>query len=401
MTVPATSPATSVRRLVAFVFYNIAAVLVLLLLVEGIASIAYTVRDAFAAKPLARAFHTEYDRDLGWVNRPSVYLSNMYGPGKYLRTNSQRFRNNTDFTKSVPPGKTRIICSGDSFTLGYGVDNDHTWPQLLASRAADIETVNMGQGGYGADQAYLWYKRDGVKLDHDIQIFAFIADDLRRMQSPTSFGYGKPMLVVENGQLVTKNVPVPLLVQVWSPNLARAQAALLNLSTMRLLRSVFRLDPSAAATQTRKESNQETSLVLSHMLDDLVATNRAKNSFLVLAYLPTRDEGESGAYWRKFLAEYAHQHGLLYLDLTDDFRRLPPQQLDQFFIASGALDFTGAAGHYTEAGNAFSADLIYRGLLANPEIAAKLRSRSASDAATFRPAMPVRANSPEAGKPVD
>ena len=28
----------------------------------------------------------------------------------------------------------------------------------------------MGQGGYGIDQAYLWYKRDGTKLDHDVQI---------------------------------------------------------------------------------------------------------------------------------------------------------------------------------------------------------------------------------------
>ena len=51
----------------------------------------------------------------------------------------------------MPPGKTRIICSGDSFTLGFGVDNEHTWPQQLAARNANLETVNMGQGGYGAD----------------------------------------------------------------------------------------------------------------------------------------------------------------------------------------------------------------------------------------------------------
>ena len=375
-----TRRAHSVRRVVVFVFYNIAATLVLLLLVEGIASVAYTFRDAFASKRWAEHLHTEYDRELGWVNLPNVYLPNLYGPGKYLTTNSQRFRNNTDFTKSVLPGKTRIICSGDSFTLGYGVDNDHTWPQLLASRTADMETVNMGQGGYGADQAYLWYKRDGVALDHDIQVFGFIADDFRRMQTLTFIGYGKPILVVENGHLVIRNVPVPRSVEVWSPKLARVQTALFNLNITRLLRSVFGRDTTPPVLQMKKELNPETSRVLTYMLDDLIAINRAKNSVLVLAYLPTRDEGESGAYWRKFLAEYARQHGLLYLDLADDLHRLPPQQVEQFFIARGANDYQGASGHYTEAGNAFIADLIYRGLIANPQTAAKFHSRSASDA---------------------
>jgi hypothetical protein len=56
--------------------------------------------------------------------------------------------------------------------------------------------------------------------------------------------------------------------------------------------------------------------------------------------------------------------------------------LDKLFIARGAIDeFTGAAGHYTEADNAFIADLIYQRLLANPETAAKLRAREASTAA--------------------
>jgi len=163
-----TRPASKGRRIAGLVLYNIAATLVLLLALEGIASINYDFREAFVSPPFAESLYTAYDHELGWVNLPNVYLPNMYGPGNYLRTNSQRFRNNADFTTSVPPGKTCIICSGDSFTLGYGVDNDHTWPQLLASRTPNIEAVNMGQGGYGADQAYLWYKRDGVALDHNI-----------------------------------------------------------------------------------------------------------------------------------------------------------------------------------------------------------------------------------------
>lgn len=91
-----------------------------------------------------------------------------------------------------------------------------------------------------------------------------------------------------------------------------------------------------------------------------------------------------GTPWRKFLAEYTRQRGLLYLDLTDDFRRLPPEELDKLFMPQGAVDFPGAAGHYSEAGNAFVADLIYRRLAANPETAAQLHTQPASDA-TLRP----------------
>ena len=77
----------------------------------------------------------------------------MYGPNVYLRTNSQAFRNNADFSATAPEPKARIICSGEFFTFGYGVDIDSTWCQLLASRNNRLEMVNMGQGGYGVDQA--------------------------------------------------------------------------------------------------------------------------------------------------------------------------------------------------------------------------------------------------------
>src|SRR5271157_6077926 len=342
-------PASPVRA-AAFVLFNIGVALGLLLMFEGATSVYYAFREAFASPPVAESLYTEYDRDLGWVNLPNVYLPNMYGPGKYLKTNSQRFRNSQDFTLQVPPGKTRIICSGDSFTLGFGVDNDHTWPQLLTTRAPNIETVNMGQGGYGADQAYLWYKRDAAELDHNIQILALIAPDLYRMQHSSLNEYGKPVLAIENDHLVTTNVPVPRSLTVRSPRLLRLQNAVLNLSMTRLLRRMLGLD-TLEVTETQKERNRETAEVLVPMLDDLRTTNRARSSVLVLAYFPTREEygADLGASWRKFLAEYAQQRGVLFIDLADDFRRLPPGELDKLFTGTGTINFPGAAGHYAEA----------------------------------------------------
>jgi hypothetical protein len=49
----------------------------------------------------------------------------------------------------------------------------------------------MGQGGHGVDQAYLWYKRDGVKLKHDFLLFAFITLDFQRMQQRDFLGLNR------------------------------------------------------------------------------------------------------------------------------------------------------------------------------------------------------------------
>src|SRR5262244_1013414 len=188
---------------------NIAIRGLFLILIEGLASYGLLVYDLVRLRSVSERRHTKYDPDLGWVNEPDVYIPDMYGPGVYLRTNAQGFRNNHDITTAVPDGKARIICSGDSFTLGFGVDNAHTWCELLSSLEPRLETVNMGQGGYGVDQAYLWYKRDGAKFNHHVHLLAFITGDFSRMKYDSFLGYGKPVLDIENGMLVVKNVPVP------------------------------------------------------------------------------------------------------------------------------------------------------------------------------------------------
>lgn len=354
--------------------YAVAVALVLLLLIEGAASVFYAVRGTVATQPLAERLHTEYDSELGWVNLPNVDLPSMYGPGRGLRTNAQRFRGAADVAERVPPGKRRIICSGDSFTLGYGVDDESTWPACLAKLADHIETVNMGQGGYGLDQAYLWYKRDGARLEHDLQIFAVITNDFQRMQMLSFSGYAKPVLVLEDGKLVTRNVPVPK--GASSPAVARLQSALAGLDATRLLRRVLRRDAPELSSSTQEQRNQETMQIVGAMLDDLAETHRAKGSRLVVVYLPTRQDyvGNSADPWRRYLEEHAARTGLVYLDLFDDMRRLVPEEKDKLFIAEGAVDFPGAAGHYTAAGNAFVADLIYDALMARPDIEPKLRA---------------------------
>ena len=101
---------------------NLIIIILLLIILEGGASFYFAyqdVRQKIKKEPfLAERLHTEYDPFLGWINKPNISIDHMYGPNVYLKINSQRFRNNNDFTIIVPEGKIRVICSGASFTLG-------------------------------------------------------------------------------------------------------------------------------------------------------------------------------------------------------------------------------------------------------------------------------------------
>lgn len=364
---------TKLSRGIVLVIFNVVVMVLLVALCEGLASLTLFLQNLPSTLPLAERRHTQYDELLGWVNVPNLYIEDMYGSGVYLKTNGQGFRNAADFSPEVPPGKVRIICSGDSFTFGYGVSNDQAWCQRLAAKDDRLETVNMGQGGYGVDQAYLWYKRDGQKLEHDIQLFAFITTDFRRMERPEFNGYGKPLLTLENETLTLTNVPVPRR-SFWVPWLTQHREAINELKSVQLMRQLF--FGEAAADEPAQAAQGSAELVAWEILEDLARLNQAKQSTLVLVYLPGRDFTDKDlTKWRRLVRTAAERQGILFIDLVEEFKDWPQDELATMFIARDALDYQGAAGHYTAKGNQHVADVLYERLLALPEISQKLAQK--------------------------
>ena len=197
------------KRVLRLCAVNLVVFASMLIVIEGMAGYAIATRVAMPEPPEPGLGYTKYDPDLGWASVANFQSPDMYGPQVGLRINGQGFRNDSDFAKAVPEGKIRVICSGDSFTFGEGVDNDDTWCQRLTSLDRRLETINMGQGGYDLDQAYLWYKRDGIALEHQVQVLAFVTDDFFRTEFDEFQGVPKPILVIDKGALVVNGVPVP------------------------------------------------------------------------------------------------------------------------------------------------------------------------------------------------
>jgi hypothetical protein len=347
-----------IQKILLVTIINIMVVIVLFLVIEGYASCKVVYKRIKSAGDLAERRHTQYDEEIGWLNLPNIHIEDLYGDGRYLTTNSQMFRNDKDFTASIPSGKVRIICSGDSHTLGHGVSNENTWCEKLTTINNRIESVNMGQGGYGIDQAYLWYMRNSNKMDHDIHIFAFITADFMRMKTDDFRGYGKPLLKLQDGTLVNKNRPVPKR-SYLIPKLAIIKTQLRQLNSVQLLRKRFSPTRSGNIGDKHYDDVKRVSLKI---YENLYQVNQLKNSILVLVYLPTPSDhaAKTSDPWRQLINNEATRNGWIFIDLIEEFRKYPAEQIYKLF-----------RGHLNELGNAYVADIMYKKLMTIPEITDK------------------------------
>src|SRR5687768_1540014 len=138
----------------------------------------------------------------GWRHSTeALSKTDLWGPGVHLRANAQGFRNQQEFTPSIPAGRRRFICSGDSYTQGSRVADHDTWCARLGSADSALETANLGVGGYGFDQAYFRYRTQGEALQYDLHLFAFITDDLYRMRKSWEWSWQKRAVQWTGGEL--------------------------------------------------------------------------------------------------------------------------------------------------------------------------------------------------------
>jgi len=319
--------------------------------IEGLFS---TIWIFMKTKPtFAEKKHTQYDSYLGWINIPKIYVKDMYGPGKHLKINAQGFRANQDFAVQKPKGKIRIMCSGDSFVLGYGVGQDDTWCQKISDLDDRIETVNMGQGGYSMGQSYLLYKREGTKLEHDIHLFTFITMDFTRMAFDKAFSfYYRPIVKIDARGLFVENHPVPR-------NTFRMPFLNANIDTINELRVVKIIRKKIGKVYSGKEhpviSQKQILQSSAGIFQKIQDINRKKKSLLVFVFLPMKLDyfTDDSQVLRIFVKALAEKKGIMAIDLVGDIKKLSRPEVDLLFNEST---------HYSEKGNQWISEKIYNRL---------------------------------------
>lgn len=326
------------------------------IVIEGFSSAAISLVEMMEDEPLPSP--SQYDEELGWTSVPNTYSPHFYGPGKYIRTNAQGFRNEADTALQVPVGKIRIVCSGDSFTFGQGVANDRTWCHRLSKLDDQFETVNLGQPRYGIDQAYLRYLRDAADLDQTIHIFAFVSGNFNRMSGLDYQRHGKPALELVGNELNTVNVPVPRFRWRVSRGLERADFRSIDFAQ----RVLARLSPQEFDIPEANKIRPVAARVF-ETLQQLDTDNGITSLFV---FLPTQKDIDKDRAWRGWITTTMYESSMPFIDLTPALRELAVTEQGDFFIPDG----TPSAGLYNERGNEWVAQELYRRLSATSRVGA-------------------------------
>jgi lysophospholipase L1-like esterase len=77
-----------------------------------------------------------------------------------------------------PKTHRRILLVGDSFTYGFGVNDDETFAFRLQTMTGD-EVINGGNGGTGTDYALRFYETVGKTLQPDLVVLCFFPNDFQ------------------------------------------------------------------------------------------------------------------------------------------------------------------------------------------------------------------------------
>jgi hypothetical protein len=337
-------PGSSTRRrggIATRLLWSLIGSVALLFLVNGVIDVTVAWFASEDSGALTEQAHCIHDPDLGWSHEKGRRAENLYGPHRHLTVDSRGFRGLGEIEAEVPPGRYRILCLGDSFTLGFGVDDAETFPAELEKLDPAIESVNMGQGGYGVDQCYLWYRRDGAEIDANLLLLSFIAPDFERMLDDRLHGaFAKPRLEVVAGELRLPRDPVP---DDWEAGSGtkRLEGFIEGLAVSDLMkrlrwRAMSNAPPPAERPSLGYEELGEA------VVRDLARLARERGSQLALVLLPLQNRwaGHPRELLR-WLAPIAEDLGVPLLDLTEDVDRLPLSSVDSYYQADGHLNAHG------------------------------------------------------------
>lgn len=155
-----------------------------------------------------KEFFCEHDPLLGWRNRPQIqgYFARREFR-HHVRHNSYGMRG-AEIGLAPEPGRIRVLAVGDSFTWGYGVEEEETFCRLL-SKALDVEVLNLGVSGYGTDQELLSLRKVRSRYGaRAVIVFFDAATDVSDVRNAHRWGYAKPrMAVASDGSLYLAERP--------------------------------------------------------------------------------------------------------------------------------------------------------------------------------------------------
>lgn len=177
--------------------------LMLLFMFDGVLRIA-----GCGPKPLV----VEFNADRGWANRKNTTIQRNDREFKASYSLNSFGMRGPETAIEKPAGTTRILFVGDSFTLGYTVDDEKSFVRVLErDLLADghkVEALNGGTEGYSTDQELLFLQTVGKQFKPDYVVFAPYLNDVFQNTTARYTVLAKPVFKRSGADLAIANLPL-------------------------------------------------------------------------------------------------------------------------------------------------------------------------------------------------
>jgi hypothetical protein len=121
--------------------------------------------------------YLRFEPDLGWSIRPD---SEGTLGGTHYAANEIGVRADRSYSQMPLPGVDRIAVFGPSFAHADDVTLEHAWTYLMEHSKENLEVMNWGVPGYGTDQSYLRYRKEGADYNPHVVVIVYEEENLRR-----------------------------------------------------------------------------------------------------------------------------------------------------------------------------------------------------------------------------
>ena len=302
-------------------------------------------------------YPTRYDELLGWVSREGILEKDRNVQQIKILEGGIR-SNGENSIQHDPVGTRPVLAVGDSYTFGYEVRDNETWPAILEGMIGR-RVINGGVFAYGMDQVLLRTRQLIDKYEPDTLIYSFIPNDIWRCQISSRAGVNKPYFDIQNGALALKNTPVPrpALTDFGNPGIRRYLGYSVFLHNF-MMRSGFgmwwlRGDKWTDNKVHDEATGEEIACLIIRELDDIARTKKIK-TYLLAQYGRNRNSPWVGKSRR--VIECAHPQNLTVIDLHEpllEIENRDKQEYKNFFTP-------GRRHHMTYQGNRFVAMEIWK-----------------------------------------
>ncbi|MCY2961860.1 MAG: DUF5989 family protein [Planctomycetota bacterium] len=124
-----------------------------------------------------------FDPDTGWSKKPDTTAHKKTSEFDItIATNQFGLRDDPMTSAAKPAGTKRVLVLGDSFALGYTVDRDDLFVDLLErwwkAEGRPLDVVNTGTEGWSTDQEAVWLEKNGAAFQPDVVLLFPYENDL-------------------------------------------------------------------------------------------------------------------------------------------------------------------------------------------------------------------------------